>query len=376
MLGKGKSAIKVPLISVALCLSVIGAVLVVRAATGPPEPPQSKRSEAPSPAIPSTTASSSDLTLPGATATQSTRAKKAKKAKKAVTRALDQAVAGRAAALEDLASKAQQLSTDRKKAKTARPVARITFANFNLQGASHRGGVGTRTAIARDLFNRSNVGVASVQEFAASQQGTFMRITGGSWGCYPCGSGPKKLDGENSVIWRKDRFQLLKVETRPYPYFGGHIRNMPRVLLRDKTSGTSFYVTSYHNPADVHGPAGRYRASAVGRQIADANAVRAATKIPLIVSGDMNDRAAYFCRMAPAAHMHSADSSTASGGCHVSRHPWIDWIMGTADVDFSGYHRDNSATVRRSSDHPIVITQVKLTGQPGEGRYGSGNDQS
>ena len=71
------------------------------------------------------------------------------------------------------------------------------------------------------------------------------------------------MDGENSVAWRKDRFELVAAATQSIPYFHGHAANMPIVLLRDKKSKAEFYVTSYHNPANVYGsgngPAGSRR---------------------------------------------------------------------------------------------------------------------
>ncbi|MCW2756465.1 MAG: hypothetical protein JWO46_211 [Nocardioidaceae bacterium] len=341
---------RLPLLAVALCMFVIGGLLVGRAALqGPSDPTTAAATTAQS--TKSTTSGSASTTAAGADAPGDAPS-------------LAQAVEGRAAELAKLAKKAQRLSVKRK---TARPVAEFTFAQFNVQGATHRGNIGLRTALARDLLNKYGAQVAALQEFTGSQQRIFMSITGGAWGCYPCQSGPKSLDGENSVVWRKDRFDAINLDTRPYPYFHGAIRNMPRVLLRDKKTGAQFYVTSYHNPANVHGNAAGFRNTAVTRQVADANAVVKETKLPLIVSGDMNDRATYFCKMAGGTGMHAADGSTYQGGCRVARSPWIDWIMGTPDVEFSGYLRDDGSAADRSSDHPIVITKVKVTGRAGDG---------
>jgi hypothetical protein len=344
---KSPSMAKVPLLVIAVCLFLVGATLVVRATLD-----QGSTKKASAPARTPSPAPGEPRATPTAAATPSGDP------------TLLQAVQGREDALRKLADKAQKLSQKRK---TERPVSEFTFANFNIQGASHRGNIGLRTALARDLLNSHGVEVASLQEFASSQRAIFMRITGGAWGCYPCSDGPHSLDGENSVVWRKDRFEALNLDTRPYPYFHGAIRNMPRVLLRDKKTGATFYVTSYHNPANVHGNAAGFRNTAVNRQIADANAIRAETKTPLIVSGDMNDRATYFCKMAGGTGMHAADGSTYDGGCRLAGSSWIDWVMGTPDVEFSGYVRDDGATAHRSSDHPIVVTQVKVTGKPGEG---------
>ena len=266
--------------------------------------------------------------------------------------------------LERLAAKARAFTDQR----TKPPVASFTIANFNVQGASHRGKVAQRTRNARDLLIRYDVGVAAFQEFAPTQRVAFDRVAGGTYPAYP-GTLRRSLDAENSIEWRTDTIDLVKGETRPYPDFRGAIRNMPRVLLRHKQTGVEFWVTSYHNPATCcgYGNAAGHRARAVREQARDANTLVALTKAPLIVAGDMNDRATYFCDMAKRAPMHSADGSAYDGGCRMAGHAWIDWILGTKDVAFSGYQRDRSGFVRATSDHPIVVAQVKVTGKPGDG---------
>ena len=270
--------------------------------------------------------------------------------------------------LERLAAKARAFTDQRTNQRTKRPVASFAIAEFNVQGASHRGNVEQRTRNARDLLIRYDVGVAAFQEFAHSQRVAFDRLAGGTYTAFPGHLG-RSLDAENSIVWRTDTFDLVKGETRPYPYFKGAIRNMPRVLLRHKQTGVEFWITSYHNPATCcgYGNAAGYRARAVSEQARDANTLVALTKAPLIVAGDMNDRSTYFCGMASRAPMHSADGSTYDGGCRMSGHAWIDWILGTKEVAFSGYQRDRSGFVRATSDHPIVVAQVKVTGKPGDG---------
>ena len=248
------------------------------------------------------------------------------------------------------------------------------MASFNTQGAVHtrhngRASGTTRTVWMKDLLLAHHVDLVALQEFERVQVSTFLRVAGGTYDVYP-GVAGRSRDGENAIAWRKDTFELVRGQTRPYPYFNGQIRNMPRVLLRHRKTGVEFWVTSYHNPASIkkfpHQQG--WRARAVSRQIADANALLGATQDQLVVAGDMNDRATYFCRMAGSTPMHSADGSTFAGGCRMAARPWIDWILGSGDVTFSAYQRDRSSFVRKTSDHPIVVTQVSVKGAPGAGR--------
>ncbi|MGI9157038.1 MAG: endonuclease/exonuclease/phosphatase family protein [Marmoricola sp.] len=283
---------------------------------------------------------------------------------------LKSSASARSAELVRLAKKAQALS---KKRRNVRPVAEFTMANFNIQGATHRGGIIGRTTRTRDLLLSHHVDVVALQEFQRPQRQIFARVAGGTYGVFP-GATARSLDAENSVAWRKDTFALVRGETRPYRYFRGGIRNMPRVLLRNLKTGVELWVTSYHNPASCcgYGNAAPYRAQDVRAQVTDATALVTATKAPLIISGDMNDRAAYLCAMTTGVDMHSADGGNHVGGCHVPPSPWIDWILGTRDVEFSGYLRDRSGFVRSTSDHPIVVTRVRVTGQPGDGAKAGG----
>ena len=67
---------------------------------------------------------------------------------------------------------------------------------------------------------------------------------------------------------------------------------MPYVLLRQKATGRTVYVSTFHNPADVHGPAQRWRTEATTREVAPFTGSRP-PGCPL-VAGDMNERDNYF----------------------------------------------------------------------------------
>jgi hypothetical protein len=359
-------SLRASFLALGVCLLLAGAAFVAQPSLLAPLDALAARAE-PSPSAPAAAEPSSIPATPTASVSSSVVATPTPEV--TPTPDLVALVGDRQKALEELAKKARAF-TD---VKTKRPVASFTIANFNVQGASHRGNVEGRTRNARDLLIRYDVGVAAFQEFARSQRVAFDRLAGGAYAAYP-GTLGRSLDAENSVVWRTDTFDLVRGETRAYPYFKGAIRNMPRVLLRHRKSGVEFWFTSYHNPATCcgYGQAAGYRARAVSEQARDANTLVALTKTPLIVAGDMNDRATYFCGMASRTPMHSADGSTYDGGCRMAGHAWIDWILGTRDVAFSGYLRDRDGFVRATSDHPIVVTRVKLTGKPGDAANAEG----
>jgi endonuclease/exonuclease/phosphatase family metal-dependent hydrolase len=277
----------------------------------------------------------------------------------------------RTGALSKLQQQAQQRS--QQLAETP-PVSEFVFAQFNTLGASHtaaRGkdarmaGGGARGAWVGQLFVSHDVGVGAVQEFQRSQAYAFLNAVGDTYAVWP-GVSSTSRDGENSVVWRKDRFEALKTESRAYPYFGGKLRNFPLVLLRDKKTGTKFWVTSYHNPANTRkfGNQVFWKHRALSMEIPDVVSHLRTTKQPLIVSGDMNDRQEFFCPFARGTGMHSASGGwSTAAGCSVPVR-WIDWIMGSDKVAFSGYRQDDSAFVDRTSDHPMVLADVTVKGDP------------
>jgi hypothetical protein len=243
---------------------------------------------------------------------------------------------------------------------------KISFrvASYNVLGYDHSREGGNKPGYAdgrdrmrwaMDLLNSHDVTVAGLQEFQMEQYQTFASYTGGSWGAYPGGSlgrGPV----QNNVVWKKSVWTFVDGGTLPIPYFGGKPMLMPHVLLEHNASGRRVWFSSYHNPADVRGPAGGYRARATAMEANNANAKMAETGDPFVVTGDMNDKSEFICpftAMAPS--MHSADGAYTDGsGCHIPNPPNIDWIVGSGSIEWSNYVEERGS-VGRISDHPLIV---------------------
>jgi hypothetical protein len=247
--------------------------------------------------------------------------------------------------------------------------ARFNVASFNVLGASHtlNGARGmasgaVRIVRANQLLERHHVDVAGFQEMQASQLTKFLSITQGAWAVYP-GFSIQKIDSENSIGWRTDKFDLVQATTVKIPYFNGSPRRMPLVLLRDKASGMMAYFANYHNPADT----AKYRHQAKWR--AEANRVQIALQkqiwtrgIPRFVTGDMNERAPYFCTVVGAAPLKAARPNTyiKNGACYANKPRAVDWILGARKVTFSNYDEDRSHLVDITTDHPVISSTVTV----------------
>ena len=244
----------------------------------------------------------------------------------------------------------------------------FTVSSYNVLGFGHTAPGGnkkgwadgrTRMRWATDQLRGHDVSVVGFQEFQLEQAATFNAVAG-DYAVYP-GSGGGRQGVQNSIAWRRADWTVVEASTIGIPYFGGSPMPMPYVLLRNLHTGQHVWFANFHNPADARGPAERHRDAATSIEISLFNRLRADTGYPVVVTGDMNEREEYLCRVATSAAMHSADGGYADGsGCHYSPPMQVDWIFGTPELDFSGYLADRGPYVSRTSDHPLVVADAAI----------------
>lgn len=248
------------------------------------------------------------------------------------------------------------------------PVQSTTFrvSSFNVLGAAHTAPGGTRPEFASgqtrmrwamSVLRSANVSVAGLQEFEQPQHAVFQQAAPG-WDVFP-GLKRSRSSLANSIVWRSDVWQLVSGHTIDIPYFGGKPKPMPYILLRHVGTGREVWFANFHNPASVRGPAAQFRREAVSRESALANRL-ASNGTPVIMTGDMNDRAEFFCPMTARTQMHAANGGSRGAPCNPPANMRIDWILGSAGVDFSGYEVRDGALVDRTSDHPFVVASATV----------------
>jgi hypothetical protein len=265
-------------------------------------------------------------------------------------------------------SAVQPASAARVHKKDARQPGTFRVASFNVLGASHtppggrRASGETRIVWANQLLHRHHVDVVGFQELQSPQLTKFLSITDGAWGVYPALQ-LKKRDSDNSIAWRTDKFRLVNATTVNIPYFDGNARAMPIVLLRDKASGMLTYFTNFHNPADTskHHHQQKWRVEASNIEIALQNQLTA-SGIPRVMTGDMNERADYFCRVTAGAYLKAARPGTYrdKSGCHGDHPRAVDWILGAQRADFSKYVEDRSDLDAKTTDHPVIVATMTV----------------
>ena len=251
-------------------------------------------------------------------------------------------------------------------ARATLPAVATTFdfrvGSYNLLGASHTNKGGnkkgwasalTRMDWAMQEVRGAGLTVVGFQEFQFPQQARFRHLTGGSWDLYP-GTRMRQADGDNSIGWNTAVWELVEAKTAPIPYFKGGIVSMPYIKLKNRASGQDVWFANFHNPASTrgHGNNAHWRAVATAKEIALANQL-AADGTPVVFTGDMNEKTAFFCPVTEQTELISASGGTTGDGpCAPTGPVQIDWIMGSG-MTFSNYGIVNGA--RRASDHRLIV---------------------
>jgi mRNA deadenylase 3'-5' endonuclease subunit Ccr4 len=257
--------------------------------------------------------------------------------------------------------------SDSVSARAAASPTRFTMSSLNVLGASHTrhshqyaSGVHRARGVVK-LLKKHHVDVVGFQEMQRDQMRRFVKLSNGRYHLFP-GRRRSEIDGENSIAWSAKAFSLVKAKTVEIPYFNGRKREMPVVKLRSKATGTTAWFANFHNPATNSntGRQGRSRMKAIHDEVRLANKLHRSSR-PVFITGDMNERKKVFCPMTGKAPMHAArGGSNRHGHCRPDDPWYVDWIFGSKHVSFSHYTEDLSKLVRRTTDHPMIISHVRL----------------
>jgi endonuclease/exonuclease/phosphatase family metal-dependent hydrolase len=247
----------------------------------------------------------------------------------------------------------------------------FVVSSFNVLGSSHTRGKGarrgfapgaTRAGYAAGLIAAHDVDIVGLQELQSDQMRTLTsRLPG--YGIFP-GPSMSWREAENSIMWRSDKWYPVQSSTIAIPYFRGSVRQMPYIRLRNAETGTDIWVANFHNPANTPrwGNNARWRAEATRRQIALANELQSRTKLPVVFTGDFNDRAEYFCPLVAQTALESPNGGSSQNGfCSPPPAPQIDWIFATPEIKWTSYSVDRGPLVGRTSDHPMILATGRLS---------------
>lgn len=241
----------------------------------------------------------------------------------------------------------------------------VTFglASSNVLGSNHTSPGGDKSFFAPGTLRMEwevsylrNVpsDIIGFQETQRDQLATFMRATGNTYDAWPgeqlgAGGVPQ------TMVWRTDLFTAVEKRYITIPFLGQR-RKQPVVLLRHNQTGREFWVINAHNA-----PRDRFaeRAQAQALEISTINELRR-TGLPVLFVGDMNDKEKIFCGVTGQTDLYSPLGGSNDGTCRPPRGMRVDWMFGSAGVQFDGFRDDKNPALRRATDHAVLLAQVTL----------------
>lgn len=241
----------------------------------------------------------------------------------------------------------------------ARHEVRARLATINALGHSHtrpggnKAGRGwlqatRRTMLLLAVITVRRFSIVGLQEFQVVQQRAFRGRTN-LWGCHDY--------KDNAVIWLRARWRVIERGHLDIPYFHGHEKPMPWVILERrspiKRRRKRIAFLSTHNPASVRGEALHWRKEGWDREAAWANAMLERGDIDAaIVVGDKNSPRKVY------------QPFIERRGGRIAGVPaiWgIDWIVGWGDVRFTKHRTSKTRRIARMTDHPVEQATAILT---------------
>jgi hypothetical protein len=237
------------------------------------------------------------------------------------------------------------------------------IGTFNVLGSQHTAPGGdrqkyppasTRTAAAAGLVAKHDVDVLGTQELQADQLRDLQNRTG--MAAWP-GLGWGEAETDNSILYDPDVFEVVSGRSFTIPFMG-RPRPQPILRLQHRATGRELYVVNTHPSAGDGG----YVAERRQGQAALVDVVNdlKSEGLPVLVTGDMNDREEFYCRVVPAAGLVASNGGSYSGGCRPPPEPLpVDWVVGT-DASWSNYWRDTTPVTQRTSDHYFISALASL----------------
>ena len=177
------------------------------------------------------------------------------------------------------------------------------------------------------ILQAQDASVVGFQEFQGPQYATFHAMAP-DFQVYPGWSHGLPAPPELHRLAHLRLGAGASAQTTPIPYFYNRVA-MPQVLLRNVHTGREVWFGNFHNPADKFHPAQGARIAATAVEAAMTRGF-VADGYPVILTGDMNERESYFCRISTLAPLHGADGAYRdAAGCHTVSPTPVDWIIGS-----------------------------------------------
>jgi hypothetical protein len=267
--------------------------------------------------------------------------------------------ARRAAELEAQRVAERKAAREERRAERQRSTAPITFrvGTFNVLGSQHTAPGGdrqkyppasTRTPAAARLAAAHGVDILGTQELQADQLAGLTGATGmAAWPGTSWGS----VETDNSILYDPGVFEYVSGSQFTVTFMG-RARPQPILRLRHLATGREIYVVNTH-PSAGDGAYAAERRAGQATLVSVVNDLKS-EGLPVVVTGDMNDREAFYCAVLPNTGMTAPNGGSYGGSCQPPPSPLpVDWVVGHGTT-WSEYWRDTTPVNQLTSDHFFI----------------------
>lgn len=233
---------------------------------------------------------------------------------------------------------------------------------FNLLGSQHTSPTGARPAFApgrlrsewaRELIERREMTLVGLSEPQPDQIVSLDIATKGEFTAFP-GNTMGYASAPQSVMWKDSEWEYVWGTTAPMPFMKG-VRPQPVVRLRNRQTGSEVYWINAHLS-----PGGMQRDRDRGTAIIAAMVnLLTPEGLPILVTGDLNEKARAFRRIACKTGMTAAIGGTSINGCTPPSGMRVDWIFGKGGT-FANTMVEIGPRVQRTTDHAIVSSRFTV----------------
>jgi hypothetical protein len=246
-------------------------------------------------------------------------------------------------------------------AAAARNPVSFRIGTFNVLGSNHTAPGGDRRAYppasvrsprAAAKIREHGVAVLGTQELKSDQLSALKSMTG--MAAYPdLAFGTR--DTDNNILYDPDVFEFVSGSSFTIRFMNSS-RLQPILRLRHRATGREMYFINMHASAG----GGQYAVSRAAGHNAVVSVVNSLEDegLPIFLTGDMNDREAFFCRVAPPTGLVAAIGGSTAGGCSPAGALAVDWVLGYG-ATFADYWEDRS-TLGVVSDHHFVSAAATI----------------
>jgi endonuclease/exonuclease/phosphatase family metal-dependent hydrolase len=241
----------------------------------------------------------------------------------------------------------------------------VRVGSFNVLGSQHTAPGGSRTRYppastrnvgAGNLIAKHGVDILGTQELQADQLRALQARTG--MAAYP-GFAWGEVETDNNVLWDPGMFELVSGSQFTITFMG-RPRPQPIVRLRHLATGREVYVVNTH-PSAGGGSYAAERAAGQNTLVTVVNDLKS-EGLPVLVTGDMNDREAFYCSVPPRTGLVASNGGSYGSGCAPPPSPLpVDWVLGIG-ATWSGYWRDTTPVTQRISDHYFISALAHVGG--------------